>query len=199
MSGRPQVAAIVLAAGRGLRFGAEQNKLLVDLDGGPLLRRAAEAALASRAYRTVVVTGHDRAAIEAALAGLPLAFAHNPDFASGMAASLRAGLAAVAEADGVVVMLGDMPGVTSRIVDALIAAFERSPGGAAVAPLRNGRRGNPVLLSRTLFPYLLTLRGDEGARRLLASIDGVIELPCDDDNVLTDVDTPADLAGFRRS
>jgi len=193
---RPRINAIVLAAGQGGRFGGG-NKLLADLDGHPLIRRAAEAALGSRACQTVVVTGRDRAAVEAALDGLPVAFAHNPGFASGLASSLRSGLSAVAGADAAVVLLGDMPGVSARIVDALIEAFERAPGAMAVTPVRNGRRGNPVLLARPLFERLMALEGDEGARRLLATLEGVVELPLDDDGVLADVDTPADLDRLR--
>jgi molybdenum cofactor cytidylyltransferase len=194
----PRVTALVMAAGQGRRFG-DGNKLLADLDGRPLLRRAVEAALGSKVRETVVVTGHDRAAVETALSGLPVAFAHNPDFARGLAASLRAGLAAAAGADAVVVLLGDMPGASLEIVDALIEAFQKAPGNLAVVPVRNGRRGNPVLLARALFPRLATLQGDEGARRLLLETESVVELAVDDDGVLADVDHPADLAVFRRA
>ncbi|WP_457795692.1 nucleotidyltransferase family protein [Methylocystis sp. S23] len=193
------IAAVILAAGRGARFGAERNKLLARIDGQPLVRRVALAALASRAKKTIVVAGHARGAIEAALAGLPVRFAYNPDFASGLASSLRAGLATAIEADGALVLLGDMPGVSPLVIDALIAAFERSPGAAAVVPTCGGRRGNPVLLARAIFPRIAMLGGDEGARKLLRSIEGVVELPLEDDAVLADVDTPADLARLTRS
>ena len=129
----PRITALVMAAGQGRRFG-DGNKLLADLDGRPLLRRAVEAALGSRVRETIVVTGHDRAAVEEALAGLPVAFTHNPEFADGLATSLRAGLAAATDADGIVVLLGDMPGVSSRIVDQLIAAFAEAPASPAVVP-----------------------------------------------------------------
>lgn len=192
-----RIAAILLAAGRGARFDAAGNKLLADLDGRPLLRCAAAAGLTSRAFKTIVVTGHAHIEVEAALAGLPVAFAHNPDFVSGLASSLRTGLAAATDADGVVVLLGDMPGVSSQIVDILISTFEAAPGCAAVVPVRQGQRGNPVLLSRDVFPRLAALEGDEGARRLLKSLDGVVEISFDDDGILADVDTAADLERFR--
>lgn len=193
------IATLILAAGRGARYGAAQSKLLVEIDGAPIIRRVTQAALASRAARAVVVTGHSRETIEAALAGLSVAFVFNPDFASGLASSLRTGLSAVAGADGALALLGDMPGVTPRIIDALIAAFEKEPTSAAVVPTSDGRRGNPVLLSRALFPRVAMLSGDEGARKLLREASGVVELPLDDEGVLADVDTPADLARFRRS
>jgi molybdenum cofactor cytidylyltransferase len=192
-----RIVALVLAAGQGRRFGAA-NKLLAEVEGRPLLRRAVEAGLGSKATRMVVVTGHDRAAVEAALAGLPVTFVHNAGFASGMAGSLRAGLAAAGDADGVVVLLGDMPGVTARHVDALIDGFAAAPGASAIVPVRNRRRGNPALLARALFPRLQALEGDTGARRLLAEAEGVVELVENDDAILTDVDSPADIDAFRR-
>jgi molybdenum cofactor cytidylyltransferase len=162
------------------------------------LRHVAEAALASRASRVIVVTGDKRDQIAAALAGLSISYAHNADFANGLASSLRAGLAAAAEADGALVLLGDMPGVAAPVLDALIMAFGDAPHCAAVVPVCQGWWGNPVLLARALFPQLTRLQGDEGARRLLRSSEGVVELPLDDPNILADVDTPADLASFRR-
>jgi len=188
-----KVAAIVLAAGRGSRFDLARGKLLADFGGRPLVRRAVEAALSSRASKTIVVTGHARDEMERALAGLPLVFAHNPDFASGMASSLRAGLAHAADSDGALALLADMPGVTSAILDQLIEAFDRAPDRAAVAPVCLGRRGNPVLLGRRLFPRLALLKGDEGARRLLDLTEGVLEIAVDDKSVLADIDTREDL------
>ncbi len=187
------VAAIVLAAGRGARFDATRSKLLTDFGGRPLVRRAVEAALGSKASKTIVVTGHARDEIETALAGLPLVFAHNPDFASGMASSLRVGLAHAAHSAGALALLADMPGVTSAILDQLIEAFNRAPDRAAVAPVYQGRRGNPVLLGRRLFPRLDLLKGDEGARRLLGSTEGVLEIAVDEKSVLADIDTREDL------
>ena len=76
-----------------------------------------EAVLDSKASKTIVVTGHARDEIERALAGLPLVFAYNPDFASGMASSLRVGLAHATHSAGALALLADMPGVTSTILD----------------------------------------------------------------------------------
>jgi molybdenum cofactor cytidylyltransferase len=155
------VAAIVLAAGRGARFDAARGKLLADYGGRPLVRHAVEAALGSKASKTIIVTGHARDEIERALAGLPVVFAYNPDFASGMASSLRAGLAHAADSAGALALLADMPDVTSAILDRLIAAFNCAPERVAVAPVYQGRRGNPVLLGRSLFPRLALLKGDD--------------------------------------
>jgi molybdenum cofactor cytidylyltransferase len=187
------VAAIVLAAGRGARLDATRGKLLTDFGGRPLVRRAVEAALGSKASETIIVTGHARDEIERALAGLPVVFVYNPDFASGMASSLRAGLAHAADSAGALALLADMPDVRSAILDQLIAAFNCTPDCVAVAPVYQGRRGNPVLLGRRLFPRLALLKGDEGARRLLGSTEGVLEIVVDDKSVLKDIDTREDL------
>ena len=168
-----RVAALILAAGTASRYRAADpsvpTKLVVPYDGVPLVRRAAMAALASRARSVVVVTGHAEEAVRKALAGLDLAFTHNADYATGLASSLRAGLIALPhDVAGALVLLGDMPGVTGDLLDRLIAAFETDPGADAVVPVHVGRRGNPALLARALFEPAARLTGDEGARRLLA-------------------------------
>lgn len=200
-----KVAAVVLAAGRSSRFraegGTEETKLVARLDGEPIIRRVVEAALGSRARPVVVVVGHARGAVEAALAGLPATFALNPDFKTGIASSLGVGLGATpGDARGAVVLLGDMPNVAARLIDELIRAFETRPTASAVAPVQNGRRGNPVLIARRLFEGAKRLTGDEGARRLLAALDQreVVEIAAADLDVTFDIDTPDDLAAAPR-
>ncbi len=201
-----EVAAILLAAGKSERFraagGAEISKLVAPLDGEPLVRVSARAALDSQARPVVVVTGHAREAVVAALAGLALNFAHNSDYASGLASSLKAGIAALpAHASGALVLLGDMPAVTSGMIDRLLAAFAARPEALAVAPVVEGRRGNPVLLARALFPRIAGLTGDEGARRLLREVDPaeVVEIAMEGEAAALDVDTPQDLTAARRA
>lgn len=195
MTASSRVVAILLAAGRGLRFNERCSKMAADFSGRPLVRRAAETAMASRAYRTVVVTGYARAEVEAALADLPVELAHNRDHASGIASSLRVGLLAAGDASGALILLGDMPKVAVETINHLIARFEGAGAECpAVVPLCRGRRGNPVLLGASLFARVAKLSGDEGARRLLQSTAGVVEVPVDDPGVLADVDTPSDLA-----
>lgn len=199
-----EVGAVVLAAGRSSRFraegGAEVSKLVALLFGKPLVRHVAEAALASRARPVVVVTGHARDAVEAALTGLPIVFVHNAEFASGLASSLKAGVAALpGGVAGALVLLGDMPAIEAALLDRLIDAFAARPLAFAAAPVRAGRRGNPVLLSRALFPALARLEGDEGARRLLGEADpgGLVEVEVESDGVTLDIDTPGELAAAR--
>jgi molybdenum cofactor cytidylyltransferase len=195
------VGAVVLAAGRSSRYraggGVEETKLVAEIGGEPIVRRVVRAALASRARPVVVIVGHARGAVEAALAGLPPAIVFNSDFATGLASSLSAGLAALpSEAAAALVLLGDMPNVDAGLIDRLIEAFEGHPEALAVAPVQGGRRGNPVLLAKSLFEAAMRLAGDEGARRLLVELDAaeVIEIDAAGSDVSFDVDTPDDLA-----
>ncbi|MER9506431.1 molybdopterin-binding/glycosyltransferase family 2 protein [Mesorhizobium sp. M0579] len=162
-----KVDIVLLAAGRSSRMGGP-NKLLALFDGKPLVRRTVERALASKATSTVVVTGHQRERVHAALSGLDVIFADNPDFADGLSSSLKAGIARVgAEAAGAMIVLGDMPGISSTDLDRLIEAFRRDGGRSVVRAAHDGRRGNPVLLPRALFGGIAHLEGDTGARHLV--------------------------------
>jgi molybdenum cofactor cytidylyltransferase len=194
------VAGLVLAAGRASRYraagGAEPTKLVASYRGKPLVRWAAEAGLASRARPVVVVTGHARAEVETALAGLDVRLVHNPDFADGLSTSLRTGLAALdPQVAGAVILLGDMPDASADVIDALIAAFAAAPGAQAAVPVFEGRRGNPALLGRDLFAQAAALTGDEGARGLLQRLDParLVAAPVRDVGVGRDIDLPGDL------
>ncbi|MFY9656578.1 MAG: nucleotidyltransferase family protein [Methylocystis sp.] len=186
------IVALVLAAGCGRRFLERGNKLLESFRGRPLLRHAVDAALASRVAETIVVTGFEAERVEPVLEGLPLCIRRNREYEEGMASSLRTGLRHAEGADGVVVLLGDMPLIRPELIDRLIADFEAG-GASAVAPTHGGRRGNPVLLGRGLFPSVARLSGDAGARALLRARDDVREFETDDPGVIIDVDTASDL------
>src|SRR6266566_4989339 len=185
------VAAIVLAAGRSTRMGGP-NKLLEMISGKPLVRIAAEQALSSRASPVVVVSGHERARVEAALAGLDVRLVHNPDYPQGLSTSVKAGLAALPlESEAAIVCLGDMPQVTSALIDRLIAAFDPERNALVVLPTFSGKRGNPVLWSRRFFPELIALEGDVGARHLIGAYPEVVtEVPVENAAAMVDIDTP---------
>ncbi|MHC4108981.1 MAG: nucleotidyltransferase family protein, partial [Planctomycetota bacterium] len=154
---------------------------------------------ASGADPVIVVTGYEREAVEAALAGQGLAFVHNPDFEAGLSSSLRQGVAALPEqADGVMVCLGDMPRVSTAVIDRLIAAFDPPQGRAICLPTWQGRRGNPVLFARCFFAEMLAVSGDVGARALIGEYpEAVCEVAVSDDGVLSGVDTPEALAALK--
>jgi molybdenum cofactor cytidylyltransferase len=186
-----RIAAVVLAAGRSTRMGTI-NKLIAEIGGKPLVRIAVEQALASRANPIIVVTGHERERLEAALNGLPVRFVHNPDYADGLGSSLKVGIATVPDdVDGAMVCLGDMPQVDAHLINKLIAAFDVERGALIVVPTIKGRRGNPVVWSRRFFGELMSIAGDIGARHLIAHYaEAVAEVPVKGEAVLTDVDTP---------
>lgn len=188
--GRAKVHAVVLAAGRASRMGGP-NKLLAEFGGEPLVRRTVMRALGSSASSVVVVTGHQSDRVSAALRGLQVQLIENPDFASGLAASLKRGVAALpSDADGALIVLGDMPGVSSADLTVLIEAFRKNDATSIVRATHGGKRGNPVILPRTLFSAVQLLEGDVGARHLVESggadiVD--VELGA---AALLDVDTP---------
>ncbi len=197
--GRPRVAAIVLAAGAARRMRG-RDKLLEPVDGRPVLRVVAEAAGASRADEVVVVVPPGAEARRASLAGLDVGIVEAPDWAEGMAASLRAGLAAVAaRAEAVVVLLADMPEVGPGDIDRLIAGYDPDEGREIVrAVAADGTPGHPVLFGRRFFESLAALRGDRGARDVLAEAgEFVVEVATDGRRALTDLDTPEAWAAWR--
>jgi molybdenum cofactor cytidylyltransferase len=193
-----RTAAIMLAAGRSTRMGGP-NKLLASIAGKPLVRIAVEQALASRAEPIIVVTGHERGRVEAALSDLNVRLVHNPDYGQGLSTSLKAGLGAVPDnVDSAIVCLGDMPQVTTGLIDRLIATFDPKGNALVVVPTIGGKRGNPVVWSRQFFPELMRLDGDVGARHLIgANADVVAEVSVEDTGVLIDVDTPEALVAVR--
>lgn len=192
----PRVAAVVLAAGRSSRMGA--NKLLSDLGGEAMARRVVRG-IAGAVDQIVVVTGRDADAVRAAVGDMPATFAHNPDFADGLSTSLRRGLEAVPpDFDAALICLGDMPLVDATVAAKLIAAFNPAEHRSICVPVHGGARGNPVLWGRQHFDALLQLSGDSGARRLFDALsDELVEVAMPDAAVLTDIDTPEALDGFR--
>ena len=193
----PRIAAVILAAGRSTRMGPA-NKLLADLNGKPLVRWVAEAALASQTRPVLAVVGHQTAEVKAALAGLDVTLVDNPDYATGLASSLKAGIRALPQTiDGALVLLGDMPRITAAHIDRLIAA---SASGRIIVPMHEGQRGNPVLWPARYFPELLALEGDAGAKPLLTTHAADIhEVDLGTDAIFLDIDTPDALAHEREN
>jgi molybdenum cofactor cytidylyltransferase len=196
-----QVAAVILAAGEAKRFrrSPDETKLVAELDGKPIVRHVAEAALASRAHPVLVVTGHAHEQVSSALEGLKLKRIHNRDPGAGLAASLKLAVRTLpSTARGAVILLGDMPRIAPSLIDRLIDAFDAAPvEPLAVVPVRGGRRGNPALIGRGLFAAVRMLEGDKGARDLIAARKGILELPAADSAIEIDVDTWEDLRRHR--
>jgi len=165
----PRVGIVLLAAGKASRMGEKgPHKLLAEFDGVPLVRRSAQIAKESRADAVCVVTGHRADDIGAALAPLDLQTAFNADYATGMASSLKTGFKAIGDdVDGIVVLLADMPGVTTEDLNRMIDAFRAEDGKAIVRAVADGKRGNPVILPRATFEAVTRLEGDVGARHII--------------------------------
>lgn len=190
MFGAPVIAAIVLAAGLSRRMG--RPKLLLELRGRPVIRHAVERVIAAGIRQVLVVTGPEQAALARALDGLDVRFAVNPTPEVGQGTSVSVGVSALAAGTGsVLIALGDQPGVPAEVVPALIGAL-KAPGKTIAAPRYADGLGNPVLFAASVFPELLALGGDRGARAVverdpsrLAVVDIASPMP-------RDIDTPED-------
>jgi molybdenum cofactor cytidylyltransferase len=195
----PRIAALVLAAGRSTRFG-QGNKLIADLGGRPVVRHTVEAVLASSARPVLVVTGHMADEVRAALAGLDVRFVASPDYRDGLAASMKSGLAALpADLDGVLIALGDMPGVTATDINRLVSGFAPKEGRSIVVPVHQGKRGNPVVFAAHLIPEMMEVGGDMGAKQVIGRHgEEVAEVDLGSPRIFVDVDTPEALERVRR-
>ncbi len=186
------VSAILLAAGGGSRFGG--GKLLAQFGGRPLVLAALDALAGAPVDETVVVLGANAEEMRRICEPYDVRTVENPEWEQGQSTSVLAGLRALSpEALAAVVLLGDQPFVGPEAVGRLVAAFE---GGARIAVATyGGRRRNPVLFSREVWPLLEEeLAGDEGARSVLRRYPGlVVEVPCEGVGDPADVDTRADL------
>jgi molybdenum cofactor cytidylyltransferase len=192
----PTIAAVVLGAGRSRRM-APHNKLLIpDKAGKPMIARVVDNVLSSNARPILVVLGHMAEQVEHALGGRPVRYVHAVDYAEGLSASLKAGIAAVPpEASAALVCLGDMPLVTGRMIDRLLSMYDPDEGRLIVLPTFRGKQGNPMLWDRRFFPEILQISGDSGARFLVGKhAEAVCEVEMADDAVLRDFDTTESLA-----
>ncbi|OWV73174.1 molybdopterin-guanine dinucleotide biosynthesis protein MobA [Rhizobium sp. R634] len=169
-----EVAVVLLAAGQARRYGAAtDSKLLALFDGIPLVRRSAVRACESRARSVTAVVGFRAPELISALSGLPISIAHNPDFASGMSSSLITGIMTpqVRSAQGTLVMLADMPSVSTADLNSLIEAFVAHGGRSIIGATCGNIRGNPVIFPRSLLGEVARLKGDLGARNIIRASD----------------------------
>ena len=189
------IAAIVLAAGLSRRMG--QAKLLMPVGGRPIIRYVVESVLAGGVDSVWVVTGPDVEPIEAALAGFEVQIVVNPAPEEGQAGSVRTGIAALPPSvDAVLIALGDQPSLAPSIIPALLAA-RRASSKLIVAPRYRDGQGNPVLFKREIFPELLRLTGDQGARPIIQKDPTRVEWVELDLPMPPDVDTPGDYERIR--
>ncbi len=196
---RPVVSALVLAAGQSRRMGG-RDKLAEPVGGVPLLRHVLDVLARSAVDETVVVLPPEPGARLAALTGTKARIVTNPRAAEGMGTSIGAGVTALRpDSDAVLIVLADMPELTARDFDRLIAAFDPAEGRAIVrAVAEDGQPGHPVLFGRRFFEPLRALEGDRGARALIEDYpEFVADVTLPGPAAATDLDTPADWEAWR--
>lgn len=179
------VAGIILAAGLSTRLG--RPKQLLPLGDRTLIWQTAERALAAKLDEVSVVIGNEADAMRAALAGLPVRIVENAAYISGQASSLSAGIAALDdEIAAAVMLLGDQPELDPVAIDAVVTRW-RATDAPVVLTAYHDRQSHPILLARELFPELLEIEGDQGARDVIRRYqDRIATAPFD-------ADAPADI------
>lgn len=190
-------AIVILAAGNSSRMG--QPKQLLDFGGRPLIRHAAEVAIASLGRPVVVVCGQYEPETRHALAGLPVQIAGNPAWEGGMGTSIQAGLRALENQplDGAILTLGDLPLLTADTYDNLILSH-LSSSRPIVASSYAGTFGVPVLFSKQFFPALAALAPHQGCKGVIqTNLPDTLQIACPEAEA--DIDTPADYANALRA
>jgi molybdenum cofactor cytidylyltransferase len=184
-----RAAGVILAAGAAARMG--QPKLLLPWQGQPLIRHVVQIGLHAGLDPLVVVTGAGAQDLQAALRGLPVQFAHNPEWKSGQSSSVRVGIQALPQqVQAVIFLLGDQPFVSGELLQALVKTYVLTRP-QILAPFVAGKRSNPVLFDRALFEAMCGMVGDAGARNLFAQVPPT-PMPWSDERLSFDVDTPED-------
>lgn len=191
----PVFSAVLLAAGLSTRMGGP-HKLLMEIGGEPVVRRTAAALIDAGPAEIVVVTGHNREALQAALHGLPLAFRFNPRYGDGQMTSVAAGVASLSlPCDMVLVCLADQVLLTASDYLEVVHAFAARPHGSIVVPRHAGQRGNPVAFAAWHAPQVIGGQVNPGCRRLIADHpDEVFVHEAAHPRFTTDLDTPDDFA-----
>lgn len=191
------VSAILLAAGESRRMGA-MNKLTLQVDGIPLLRRTAETLLASNLKEIVVVLGHEAEKTRSILGGLPLNFVENEAYREGQMTSVYKGLLGLSKVcDGVMICLSDQPLLQSADVDVLIEAFGQRSHGSILVPTYQGQRGNPIIFDYQHRQGILNGERNLGCKKLIEkNPQQVSSFEMKNNHVLIDVDTPEQYAAF---
>jgi molybdenum cofactor cytidylyltransferase len=192
-----KLAAVILAAGHSSRF-ENGHKLLVEIDGVSIVRRVCSALARSKIDDIILVTGATDGRVAKAAGEGRWRVVENPNARDGLSTSLRAGLRNIDRmADGLLVALADMPGISSALVHNLVSAFEINPGAIVFPASPDGRRGHPITWPRSLFAALDTVTGDRGGKEILAQHQDLWRpVVCDDSGAFADIDTRADLETF---
>lgn len=197
---RKNIAAIILAAGQSRRMGKE-NKMLIKIDGKPMVRHSVEAVMQAGINKICVVTGYQSKKLENALDGLKFKLVKNSQYSEGLSSSLKAGVNALPESiEGALVLLGDMPRVNPSHLNLLMEAFNPDENKLICVPTSQGKRGNPVLWHKRFFSSISEVSGDVGARHLIGEYDDyVVDVEMNDNAVILDLDTPGAVQAYLKA
>ena len=193
-----KIHAVILAGGQSKRMGTK-NKLLVPINGKPMVALTAETIIASKASSVAAVTGFEHQKIQEAIKNSNIEFIHNKNFQNGISSSVVTAIKSAPEdCSAILIGLGDMPKITASHINKLIDAYNPLEGRAICVPTWKGKRGNPVLWARRFFPEMLQLKGDFGAKELMGKYaELVVEVEMNDNGIIIDIDTPEALEAFR--
>jgi molybdenum cofactor cytidylyltransferase len=188
------ITGIILASGLSRRMPAE--KLLLDIDGTPMAERVIQAARASLLDEVVLVYQNENIKKAGEKHGIKTVYNERAD--EGQSASIRIGIEAASPVtDGFMFLVGDQPFLNAATINLLIAAFNQDTH-SIIAPVYNGRRGNPAIFPSTLKDDLLTVEGDQGGRALIEKMPERVKLiNIEDERVGADVDTVEDYARIK--
>jgi molybdenum cofactor cytidylyltransferase len=193
---RARIGAVVLAAGTSSRMG--EAKQLLRVGERTLLQQVIENVRGAAVDEIVLVLGHRAETIQESVGSENVKIVVNRDYREGMGTSLRTGIVALSsEADAAFIVLADQPFVRPETLQRIAEEYRKSDG-QIVIPMYKGFRGNPVLLSRSVFPELMALKGDIGCRAIFGShAEGIVKVAVGDIGILLDVDNREDFERLR--
>jgi len=186
-----KIKALVLAAGYSSRM--KRNKMLLPFAGSTVIENTVGKFLQSQVDGVALVVGSEGEKIQHILASYPVQLIDNPRFAQGMSSSVQEGVRVLkedAELAGIMIIPGDMPLIKKETVNAILARFEET-SFPIIIPVYHGKRGHPVLFAKSLFPQLMEVSGDVGAREVVRrNYEQCCFLEVEDQGVLIDIDSP---------
>ena len=193
-----KIAAIILAAGRSTRF-EDGHKLLVEIDGIPMVRRVCETLAVSHVDDLLIVVSDNEGPVAHAAGTGRWRTIENLNASEGLSTSLRRGLQNIAaDTDGALIALGDMPGIDADLVNMLVSAFESNKNAIVFPVTSDGHRGHPIIWPQALFSKLKAVTGDSGGKSILSDHKDLwLPITCEKEGPFADIDTRADLALFR--
>ena len=185
-----KIAGLILAAGGSSRMG-DQNKLMMPFQGKPMLNHVVNASLNSNLTQTFVVVGHQSSEIKNLVQSDDIQCVENEQWETGMASSIVAGISQLKQFDGFLILLGDMPLVTPKLINEII--FHGS-ADKIVIPIKDGLHGNPVFFGSKFRDELLTLYGDSGAKKVIQdNLLSMIKIEIQSNTIFKDYDTKESL------